>query len=55
MKSLFAFAALLVVTASLTSGCKKEAAIEKTETVTTPGGETTVTEKTEVEKTGDHK
>lgn len=55
MKSLFALASLLVVAASLSAGCDKTAKVEESKTVTTPGGETTVTETTEVEKSGDHK
>lgn len=55
MKRIFACAPLLVVVSALFVGCSNKDKIEKSETVTTPGGETTVTETKEVEKSGDHK
>jgi hypothetical protein len=36
-------------------GCAEKTEVKKQETVTTPGGETTKTETTTVEKTGEHK
>ena len=36
-------------------GCADKTEVSKETTVTTPGGETTKTETTTVEKTGDHK
>ena len=37
------------------AGCSQESMVTKKEEVKTPGGTTTVTTKTDVEKTGDHK
>lgn len=36
-------------------GCAEKTEVKQTETVTTPGGETTKETTTTVEKTGDHK
>jgi hypothetical protein len=55
MKRLFALAPLFVVLAALTTGCKTEEAKKVDETtVSTPEGETTVTEEVTVETSGDN-
>lgn len=47
---LFGLTGLLVL-----SGCDREAGTKDEHTVTTPGGQTTVTDETTVEKSGDHR
>jgi hypothetical protein len=51
------FIAAVAVCSSLfiSAGCSQQATVTKKEEVKTPGGTTTVTTKTDVEKTGDHK
>jgi hypothetical protein len=51
------FLAALAVCAPLVvaAGCSQESTVTKKEEVKTPGGSTTVTTKTDIEKTGDHK
>jgi hypothetical protein len=51
------FIAAVAVCSSLFvgAGCSQESTVTKKEEVKTPGGTTTVTTKTDVEKTGDHK
>jgi len=52
MKRFFAFCAALSMVAVLTMGCEKKAEKTTETTVETPGGETTVTESTTVEQSG---
>jgi len=56
MKKAFTFLASagLLAGSLLITGCGEESAVKQEETVTTPGGETTVTKETKVEKSGDH-
>lgn len=55
MKRLFALAPVFVVLAALTTGCKTEEHSKTEETtVSTPEGETTVTEEITVETSGDN-
>jgi hypothetical protein len=54
MRRLFVGAALFVAALSLTAGCENKAGVEKTKTVTTPGGETTTTESKEITTSGEH-
>lgn len=54
MKRALSGFAMLCVLALGTVGCSEKATVTKEETVTTPGGSTTVTETKEVEKTGDN-
>jgi hypothetical protein len=51
------FIAAVAVCSSLfiNAGCSQQSTVTKKEEVKTPGGTTTVTTKTDVEKTGDHK
>ncbi len=52
----FAVCLLLGIASTLPIvGCAEKSQVKTEETVTTPGGETTKTETTTVEKTGDHK
>jgi hypothetical protein len=43
-----------VALAAVFAGCDREASTTKTETVTTPGGETTVETSKTIESSGDH-
>lgn len=56
MKKAFAFLASagLLSGLLLITGCGEEASVKEEHQVTTPGGETTVTKETTVEKSGDH-
>jgi PBP1b-binding outer membrane lipoprotein LpoB len=52
-RALKAFALLCVLTLGM-AGCSEKATVTKESTVTTPGGKTTVTNTTEVEKSGEN-
>jgi hypothetical protein len=52
MKRLTTLAMALLLAMPLTVGCSKEATTKTTETVETPGGETTVTNEHTVEQSG---
>ncbi len=54
MRRFFAFCAALSTVAMLTMGCDKKAEKTTETTVETPGGETTVTESTTVEQSGEN-
>lgn len=54
MKRFFAIAAALTMVTALTVGCEKKAEKTTETTVETPQGETTVTESTTVEQSGDN-
>lgn len=54
MKRFFAICAALVMTTGLMVGCEKKAETSKETTVETPGGETTKTETTTVEQSGEN-
>jgi hypothetical protein len=54
MKRFFALCAALSMITALTTGCEKKAEKTTETTVETPGGETTVTESTTVEQSGEN-
>jgi hypothetical protein len=54
MKRFFAFCVALSLATVLFTGCEKKTGTTTETTVETPQGETTVTESTEVEKSGEN-
>jgi hypothetical protein len=55
MKRLIGLVLLFLAILALPPGCGQETRVEDERTITTPHGETTIRETTEVEKTGEHR